>query len=247
MRMPGGEDAHYRLYADAIHAARAKGEDAFQNWFDRSESVDESLRQGHWDFAVHILRPEVVARLAHPGSLTALEIGYGGGRLLNASACFFGTALGIDVHEEEAAVASLLAQLGRDNVRLIRTDGSTIPVPDESIDFVYSFIVLQHLPSVQAFRRYVTETHRVLRPGGLAQLYVGKLAGRNIVRRFLELPEAPVNDVSLQLAPRYAARICRNAGFGLVGRGVSYRNVPDGYPRAAGGQVYLTLVKPPSR
>ena len=81
--MPVDEEAHFRRYADAIHAARAAGTDTFQSWFNTSESIEESLRRGYWDFALHILTPGVARRIADPGSLTALEIGYGGGRLLN--------------------------------------------------------------------------------------------------------------------------------------------------------------------
>ncbi|TMK26818.1 MAG: class I SAM-dependent methyltransferase, partial [Actinobacteria bacterium] len=158
--------------------------------------------RGYWDFALHILTPGVARRIADPGSLTALEIGYGGGRLLNAAASFFGRAIGIDVHDEAESVSALLADCGRRNVELHQTDGRGIPLPDETIDFVYSFIVLQHLPSLDAFRRYVEETHRVLRPGGIAQLYFGKLAGRSPLRRVRETPAAPVNDVSLELSPR---------------------------------------------
>lgn len=241
--MPVDEDAHNRRYAEAINAARGGGADAFQSWFNRSSSVDESLRRGYWDFAVHILRPEVVRHLRDPGSLTALEIGYGGGRLMNAAASFFGRAVGVDVHDEVDAVADLMAACGHDNVELLRTDGRALPLPDGAVDFVYSFIVLQHLPSLDVFRDYMAESHRVLRDGGVAQLYYARLTGRNPVRRVREIPGAAVNHVSLELAPRHVAQLCRNAGFDIAGRGISHKNVPDGYPDALGGQRYVTLVK----
>jgi SAM-dependent methyltransferase len=237
------EEVHNRRYAEAINAARTEGEDAFQNWFDRSSSIEESLRRGYWDFAVHILTPSVVRRIADPGSLTALEIGYGGGRLLNAAAAFFGRVVGVDVHEETDAVAALLRACGHENVELLRTDGRSIPLSDASVDVVYSFIVLQHVPSLGVFRRYVDEAHRVLRPGGVAQLYFGRLTGKNPLRRVREIPDAPVNHVSLEVSPRYAARVCRRVGFAIVDRGVSYKNLPDGYTGAAGGQSYVTVVK----
>jgi SAM-dependent methyltransferase len=241
--MPADEERHNRRYAEAINAARGAGAAEFQSWFNRSGSVDESLRRGYWDFAVHILRPEVVRGLGDPGTLTALEIGYGGGRLLNAAASFFGRAVGVDVHEEADAVADLMTACGHDNVELLRTDGRALPLPDGAVDFVYSFIVLQHLPSLDVFRGYVAESHRVLRDGGVAQLYFGRLTGRNPFRRVREISDAAVNHVSLEIAPRYAARICRRAGFAVIGRGISHKNVPDGYPEAVGGQSYVTVVK----
>ena len=241
--MSADGEGHSRRYSEAIHAARGEGSEAFQSWFNRSESVDESLRRGYWDFAVHILAPEVVARISDPATLTALEIGYGGGRLLNAAASFFGRVIGIDVHDEQEAVAALLASCGRENVELVRTDGRTIPVSDESVDVVYSFIVFQHLPSVDAFERYLSETNRVLRYGGVAQLYFAKLATLNPLRRFREIPNAAVNHVSLEISPRHAARLCRRSGLEVVGHGVSHKNVPDGYPGAVGGQASLTVAK----
>lgn len=237
------EQRHSELYSDAIHAARSEGSTSFQSWFNRAESVDEALRRGYWDFALHFLVPEVAARISDPTSLTALEIGYGGGRLLNAAASFFGRVVGIDVHDEHETVAALMESRGRDNVELIRTDGRTIPLPDESVDFVYSFIVLQHLPSVATFEQYVAETHRVLGRDGIAQLYFGRLTSRDPRRQFREIPNAPVNHVSLELAPRAAARMCRSAGFDVIGRGISHKNVPDGYPTVIGGQSYVTLAK----
>jgi SAM-dependent methyltransferase len=237
------EKTHLQGYVDAIHEAHDAGGDAFQNWFNKSGTVEESLRRGYWDFAFHVLTAEVVSRLSDPGSLTALEIGYGGGRLLNAAACFFGAAIGIDVHDEATGVAALLAEQGRRNVELLSTDGHTVPLADESVDFVYSFIVLQHLPSLAVFESYLSEAHRVLRPSGVAQLYFGRLTGKRRLSRFREIPEAQVNHVSLELSPRYAARLSRRAGFSVVGRGVSHKNVPDGYPHVRGGQGYVTLVK----
>lgn len=241
--MASGDERHARRYADAIRAAQTQGDEQFQSWFNESESVDESMRRGYWDFSVHVLVPEVVERLAAPSALTALEIGYGGGRLVNAAASYFGRVVGIDVHDERDAVAALLARLGRDTVELLQTDGLTIPLGDRSVDFVYSFIVLQHLPAIASFDRYLAETRRVLRDGGVAQLYFGRLTGRNPRRRFREIPDAPVNHVSLELAPRHAERLCRRAGFRVVGRGRSHKNAPDGYPGAVGGQAYVTLVK----
>jgi len=241
--VPTDEESHNRRYADAISAARVGGSDRFQSWFNQSSSVDESLRRGYWDFAVHVVKPEVAARLGNPGTLTALEIGYGGGRLVNAAGSFFGRVIGIDVHGEKDEAAALLEREGKSNVELHQTDGRTIPVGDGVVDFVYSFIVLQHLPSLETFQAYLRETHRVLRRGGVAQLYYGLLRSRNHMRRFREIPEAAVNHVSLQISPRFARRLCQRVGFDVVGHGISYKNVPDGYPLVVGGQAYVALVK----
>jgi SAM-dependent methyltransferase len=237
--MPG-DAGHAGRYADAIHDARVQGTDAFQSWFDDSPSEAESVRRGFWDFAFHILTPAVVARIAQPAEATALEIGYGGGRLLNAAACFFGRAIGIDVHREAAEVEAFLHRHGRENTELLQSDGASIPVESGTVDLVYSFIVLQHLPDHDSFASYLSEARRVLRSGGTAQLYYGRLASRDPRRRYREI-DSPVNHVSLELAPRHARRLARDAGFEVVDERRSFKRVPDGYPKDRGGQAAMTL------
>lgn len=237
------DEAHRRRYAEAVHEARAAGGDAFQSWFNRAESEEAAFRWGYWDFAFHILTAPVCARLDDPGSKTALEIGCGGGRLLNAAACFFAHAVGIDVHDDLDTVREVLARQGRRNVTVLSTDGRTIPVDDGSVELVYSFLVLQHLPRWATLVAYLHETHRVLRPGGVAQLYAARLHARNPLRAYREL-DAPVNHVSLEVSPRHLRRLARTVGFEVAARAErAYKKPPDGYPDAPGGQFGLTLVK----
>ena len=240
--MTDDDRTHRERYAGAIREARGAGDDRFHAWFNDAVSEEEAMRRGYWDFALHILTPPVCQRIAEPAALTALEIGYGGGRLVNAAASYFGRVVGIDVHDELDQVAALLERRGHTNVTLLKTDGSSIGVDDGSVDLVYSFIVLQHLPRYEAFVRYLEETHRVLADGGVAQLYYGRLKSRDPRRRYREI-DAPVNQISLQVAPRHVHRLCRRIGFDVLARGHSYKNVPDGYPRVPGGQAAVTLVK----
>lgn len=240
-------EQHRERYSEAIRAAEHEGRDDFQAWFDRSSGERESALRGYWDFALHVLTPAVCERLAQPESGVALEIGYGGGRLLNAACKYFGEAVGIDVHGEASSVETFLRDHGNDNFRLLRTDGERIELPDASVDFVYSFIVLQHVQSFSAFRSYVHEASRCLRPGGVAQLYYGAWStARSRFSRsgYRELPDAPVNHISLLVRPHAARRTLREAGLHLVDSGVSYKRVPDGYRGSRGGQAYVTAVKP---
>jgi SAM-dependent methyltransferase len=236
------DETHQRRYSQAIRAARERGSDAFQRWFDEAPSEEEALRRGYWDFTTHILTPAVCERLADPGALTALEIGYGGGRLLNAAATYFGRAIGVDIHEEAPAVQTLLERLGHTNITLLQGCGADIPLDEASVDFVYSFIVFQHLQRFDSFLGYVREAFRVLRPGGVAQVYYGRLRSRNPRVRYRELDVAP-NDISLMVSARVARHVCRSAGFTIVDAGCSYKRSPDGYGKVEGSQRYVTLVK----
>lgn len=55
------------------------------------------------------------------------------------------------------------------NVTFLKTGGRRIPVPGNSIDFLYSLLVLQHLDRGDA-RRVVGDCYRVLKPGGRCYL-----------------------------------------------------------------------------
>jgi len=49
---------------------------------------------------IHILTPKVCEYIENPEETTALDIGYGGERILNAACGYFKQVLGIDIHEE---------------------------------------------------------------------------------------------------------------------------------------------------
>jgi ubiquinone/menaquinone biosynthesis C-methylase UbiE len=244
-----GEDD--RKFEEAIRAARQGGMDSFQRWFNQSEDVQESLVRGYWDLSLHILTPKVCEYIQRPEEKVALEIGYGGGRILNAACSFFGETIGIDIHAEAESVAALLTSQGKRNFRLIRSSGKTIDVESESVDFIYSFIVLQHVPRFAVFASYVAEAHRCLKSGGVAQLYFGRYSTlrlpdqlRSVFRGYRELPERPIEQMRLLIRVAKARAVCKAAGFRVLEVGTSYKGAPDGYPDRRGGQSYVTLLKP---
>lgn len=146
------------------------GDDPF--WAVLSE---EERREGRWnpkDF--YATGPVEVAqlkeRLARYGlSLKgerALDFGCGVGRISQALGTHFDRVDGVDIS------APML-----DQARRFNTQGPTCQFTqnhspnlklfeDETFDFVYSRIVLQHMPASLA-RCYIAEFYRVLRPGGI--------------------------------------------------------------------------------
>ena len=94
-----------------------------------------------------------------------LQIGCGMGRIERHLALLAERVYGVDISEEmircgEGWVA------GHPNVSLLRTDGRSIPLPDASLDTVFSFLVFIHLNSPDLRADLFRETVRVLRPGG---------------------------------------------------------------------------------
>lgn len=247
---------HHAKYCAAIKQARAESAFAFQSWFNMglSESMHQIVARGYWDFTCHILTPTVCMHVERPEEKTALEIGYGGGRLMNAACSYFGHVMGVDIHDEHDAVQAFLHAQGKHNFKLIQTLGTTIDVPSASVDFVYSFIVLQHLPSFEVFRGYIAETYRCLKPGGVAQLYFGKFSRLHplyqltfLWQGYREAYHKPANHITLVVRMSKAKHLCTHHGFRVVQSGTSYTKAPDGYMQKPGGQHFVTLVRPLSR
>lgn len=97
----------------------------------------------------------------------ALEIGCGPGRLMRALSRHFGEIHGVDISDEMIRLAT--EQL-RDipHARAHVTPDSTLGMfQDGSFDFVYSYIVFQHIPDRNVVLNYLRESKRVLKPGGI--------------------------------------------------------------------------------
>jgi len=97
----------------------------------------------------------------------ALDFGCGAGRLTRALAGHFEKVIGLDVASSMIETASAL-NADRRNIRFRVNSSARIEhVAAASVDFVFSHIVLQHIPETLA-RDYVAEFLRVLAPGGVA-------------------------------------------------------------------------------
>jgi SAM-dependent methyltransferase len=101
---------------------------------------------------------------------TLLEIGAGAGRMTHRFAELYGRVIALDVSEE-------MLRLGRgnlagvSNVEWLLGSGADLDVlADRSVDDVFSYITLQHVPTSAAVLRYLEEAGRVLRPGGRGAL-----------------------------------------------------------------------------
>lgn len=100
------------------------------------------------------------------------EIGCGIGRMLPFFAMMFEQVHGVDV--SPTMIEQGQARLKHlPNVTLHVGDGRTLTgIPDESLDLVVSFQVLQHIPDKEVIRDYIADSFRALRPGGYARLHV---------------------------------------------------------------------------
>ena len=116
-----------------------------------------------------------VQRIVHPIlerlSVTAAqsdmaELGCGAGRMTRAFAGQFQSVTAIDISEEmQQRAKSYLASFP--NVRWVLVDGVALaPIDSSSLDFVFSYMVLQHYPNAELIAASIREMLRILRPGG---------------------------------------------------------------------------------
>src|SRR5580658_4509902 len=118
-----------------------------------------------------------------PKQMSVLEIGCGAGRVTRAFANFFGRVYAVDisrgmVEQARRAVASF------PQAHVFQNNGKDLSVlgghwwnrlgigRGPQIDFAFSTMVFQHIPSHDIVENYVREVHRLLRPGGLFKFQV---------------------------------------------------------------------------
>lgn len=108
----------------------------------------------------------------------ALDLGSGLGRVTRALSRRFEEVVGVDVSAEMVRRAEALhPKADFPNVSFHATDGVHLPLEDESVDFVFSYEVFQHLPSPDVMHGNLIEVARVLRTGGLALIHVHRAPG----------------------------------------------------------------------
>jgi SAM-dependent methyltransferase len=104
--------------------------------------------------------------------MKVLEIGCGTGRMTRALSEVFGEVYAVDISGEMIAKGKQdLAD--RPNVHMFQNNGADLEVlGDVQIDFAFSYIVFQHIPSREVIYSYAREVNRLLRPGGLFKFQV---------------------------------------------------------------------------
>jgi ubiquinone/menaquinone biosynthesis C-methylase UbiE len=108
------------------------------------------------------------AQLGHPQQRRrALDFGCGLGRVTRALADHFEECVGVDISEGMVKGARELNENVAGVSFLVNRAADLSVFADGSFDFVYSNIVLQHVPDRRAIESYIAEFCRVLRPGGL--------------------------------------------------------------------------------
>lgn len=106
------------------------------------------------------------ARLGLNGSEVLLEIGSGVGRMTRHLATLAQHVIALDVSDEMLSRARVNLA-GVKNVEFVEVSGTgDIPLDDSTVDAVFSYVTMQHVPTASGQERYFAESLRVLKPGG---------------------------------------------------------------------------------
>jgi SAM-dependent methyltransferase len=136
--------------------------------------TDDSKAGGKWDVAEFMATgdAEIETVMRHLEGLAcipnfegeALDFGCGVGRVTQPLAGRFASCAGVDISQQMIRKAESLNRYG--HCRYVTSSDAQLPFADASFSFIYSNIVLQHVP--QEFSEgYLREFVRVLAPGGV--------------------------------------------------------------------------------
>lgn len=115
-----------------------------------------------------------------------LDIGCGNGLMVPFIMDKGSYYVGIDIAENLIDIAKerYAAEVEAGRAHFFAADATELPVKDEEFDFIISFAVLHHLPSVGLRKRFFEEIKRALRPNGKVKITVWNLRSDWVCKRF---------------------------------------------------------------
>jgi ubiquinone/menaquinone biosynthesis C-methylase UbiE len=126
-----------------------------QSYYDKFSNTYERERHRGYHRLIDELELDLVRR--YGTGLDILEAGCGTGLLLAEAARVGRSAIGLDLSH------GMLVRAKERGLRIVQGSLTALPLPDNSVDLVYSMKVLAHVPPI---REAVAEMARVTRPGG---------------------------------------------------------------------------------
>ncbi len=102
---------------------------------------------------------------------TVVEIGCGIGRLLKPLSQEHEKVIGFDISQRMIEEADVYLSNHKDNTEtyLLGLDGK-FPLESETVDLVYSIVVFQHIHDIVIIKKYLKESMRILKKGGLIRI-----------------------------------------------------------------------------
>jgi SAM-dependent methyltransferase len=214
-------------------------EDSRRDW-----NADSFFQSGEDDYCTFVA-PVLEQIGFEPVDKSMLELGCGAGRMSRSFANRFRSVIAVDISSEMLKRGQQLLP-DASNIVWLQGNGLDLAnVPSESADLVFSYLVLQHLPTEQVVSQYVSEIVRVLRPGGAFLFQFNSLTAptMNLKGRIAWA----VIDAFWSLGfIRFSRRMAWAFGFDPLTAGRSWRGAPVAcgemcaFVQSAGGTVLET-------
>jgi SAM-dependent methyltransferase len=246
-------------FRNEIKELLEKGDmDAFYHWFDGGDTVEGAFKKGA-DVFNRVIKPYADKYLKGQRHV-ALDLGYGMGTKIKAALNTFPRVYGVDVHEEwEVALHNMELEENQE-IKLLWGDGRELPLEDQEINFVYSWVTFCHLGTIENVEKYLQEIFRVLKPGGVAVLFFTRLirTGRNQTWEEVEAdmalekihnpgyreggPESKVRSINLVMSMWKMEELSSRSGFDILEKTASWDNTKKG--KVFHGQYGIVLRRP---
>jgi len=149
-----------------------------------------------------------------PRRMKVLEIGCGAGRVTRALARLFGEVYAVDISAEMVRLARRACADLR-NVRIEQNNGRDLACLGRlEVDFAFSTIVFQHIPSKEIIESYIRDVYRLLRPRGLFKFQVqgAQLVEEGGYDTWLGVPLTEEDAVEMALRNGFEPRYRHGAG-----------------------------------
>jgi len=123
------------------------------------------FESGEQDY-LRLVHPILQKLQFDPASNTMAELGCGAGRMTRSFAQRFKSVSAVDISAEmQSRARGYLRPFS--NIRWVLSNGETLSgIESASVDFVFSYLVLQHMPTKVVVFSSIREMMRILRPGG---------------------------------------------------------------------------------
>jgi len=149
-------------------------------WTDKENASEEEFRaSGKEAYSQYVAHDAFLQKiLGETQTKSALDIGCGIGRITEFFIPDFNQVYGIDI--ASGMIEQAKQRLPDPRYHFFEGDGLHFPIPSQTIDFVFSFIVFQHMPLRETVESNLKETFRVLVNGGVAKI---QLRGTEVDKR----------------------------------------------------------------
>lgn len=132
--------------------------------------AEEELREtGRSDFDRYVISdPNFTGLLGSGKEMKVLDFGSGVGRMTEFFSEYFGEVRGVDI--SKTMIENARKRLVKSNIAFDEFDGRELPYEDEYFDVVFSYLVLQYVPSVSLVEHYLQQIYHVLKKDGIAKV-----------------------------------------------------------------------------